>query len=461
MARSIQVLDTLRRHVDGELITPDQDEQYELARLVEAGIADLRPSAIVQAASVADVQAVVAVARDSGTELAVRGHGHSAAGHGTVENGIVLDMSALSPLEIDPRSRTARVGAGLSAGALTQETGRHGLAVPLGDTTAVGVAGITLGGGVGPLARTYGMAIDSLLGAELVTADGRVRTVDADHDPDLFWAIRGGGGNFGVATSLTFRLHDVARTVGGTLVLPAEPAVLASLLAEAHAAPRERTTILMIWRCPPLPVMPTELHGRLVVFAHLVHVGSEGAERALAPFRRLGPPLADLITEAPYAGMLASQEIPRLTSEVRTQFFDHVDEDVAAAMIDGVASAPTPMSMLQLRVLGGAVGDVPDEATAYGFRDRTMVSYLACAYEGAEQQRPTAAWADRVVASLDQGLDGAFLNFLGPADPATVASAYPAPTWQRLRRIKATYDPGNVFRRNHNIPPAPPNDGPT
>ena len=252
--------------IKGQILTPE-DTDYDQARKVFSGAVDRRPALIVRAADADDVARVIALARDTGTELAVRGGGHSPAGHGVSEGGIVLDLSALRALEIDAERRTAWAETGLTAGEYTTAAGEHGLATGFGDAGTVGLGGITLAGGIGFLARKHGMTIDDLLAAEIVTADGELLRVDADHHPDLFWAIRGGGGNFGVATRLQFRLHEVGTIVGGMLFLPATPEVIAAFVAEAEAAPEELTTIANVMPAPPLPFLAPEHHGRLVVMA--------------------------------------------------------------------------------------------------------------------------------------------------------------------------------------------------
>ncbi|WP_029135624.1 FAD-binding oxidoreductase [Nakamurella lactea] len=452
-APSIAVIEWLREEIAGDVVTADSAD-YDTARRVYSGTADLRPVVVVRPATAADVQAVVGAARDSGLELAVRGGGHSAAGHGTTEGGIALDLSALKDIDIDPVARVARVGAGLTAGEFVRAAGKHGLATGFGDTESVGIGGITVGGGLGLLSRKYGMTIDALLGAELVTADGQLLTVDAEHHPDLFWAIRGGGSNFGVITRFTFRLSPVDRVVGGLLVLPAEPAVLAGFLELAGAAPDELTTIVAVMPCPPLPFVPPQFHGQPVLLAQLVFVGDQGpAEEALAPFRALAEPLADLIKAQPYPALFPPEEMPRVTAVTRTQFLDSVDASAAATIISAIADSPAPMRLLQLRVLGGQISRVAPDATAFGFRDKKVVTYLGGFYAGEENRAATTAWADELVAALDQGDSDAYANFVGEPGQAEVGNCYPPATLQRLGRIKQQYDPTNLFRRNHNIAP--------
>lgn len=449
------LVERLTGTVCGPVITRDHPE-YADARLVEASPPDVRPRAIVRVRDTADVQSVVDLAREFDVALAVRGGGHSAAAHGTIDGGLVLDTSALTSLSIDVEARTARVGAGLTAGEYVRAVGAHGLATGFGDTAAVGISGITLGGGLGLLSRRYGMTIDALLAAEVVTADGRVHEVDADHDPDLFWALRGGGGNVGVVTAMTLRLDDVHEMTGGLLVLPATPGVLTGFLAAAEAAPRELTTIVTILPCPPVPFVPADHHGQPVLFTTLAYVGSaEAAEEALAPFRALAEPLADLLRPAPYADLLGWEDIPRLPFASRTNFLEELDADSAEQVIRAVTSGPGPTRLVQLRVLGGAVADVPDDATAYGFRDRRIVSYLACLATDASGVPDAVAWADHTLEMLDQGDPAAYINFVG-REPFRPQDAYRPASWERLRAVKATYDPDNLFHHNHNIPPSGP-----
>ena len=275
----------LRDDLRGEVITPE-DRGYDDARTVLPGNIDRRPAVIVRPVDAREVATVVSLARDSGSELAVRGGGHSGPGFGVCDGGIVLDLSAMKALDIDVDDRSAWAEAGLTAGEYTNAAGAHGLATGFGDTASVGIGGLTLGGGIGFLLRKYGMTIDDLLAAEIVTADGELLTVDDENHPDLFWAIRGGGGNFGVATRFRFRLHEVPSIVGGILMLPATPEVITAFLAEAEAAPDELTTIANVMRTPPMPFVPEEHHGALAIFALMAYAGdTEAGEQAVAPFR--------------------------------------------------------------------------------------------------------------------------------------------------------------------------------
>ena len=321
----------LRAELAGAVIGPG-DPGYDASRHVFLPAVDRHPAVIVRPVDAGEVAYVVSLAHKAGLELAVRGGGHSQAGHGTSEGGIVLDLAGLAALEIDAGSRIVRAAGGLTAGTVTGAVAPDGLAVGFGDTASVGIGGLTLGGGVGYLVRKHGLTIDHLLGAEVVTADGRVLEVDAERDPDLFWAIRGGGGNFGVVTRFDYRLHPVDMVTGGMLALPATPATLAGLVAEAEAASDDLSVIANVLLAPPLPFVPPELIGKPLVLALLVHSGPlDEGERAIAPLRALAPPVADFVRAMPYSEMFPAegQAVPP-HAVVRTFFADALDEGAAA-----------------------------------------------------------------------------------------------------------------------------------
>jgi FAD/FMN-containing dehydrogenase len=445
----------LADEIKGGVISPD-DPDYDGARAVFLGNIDRRPQLIVRAEDAADVARVIALARETGLELAVRSGGHSSAGHGTSDGGIVLDLSELRALEIDANGRTAWAGAGLTTGAYTAAAAAHGLATGFGDTGSVGVGGITLAGGIGYLVRKHGLTIDSVLAAEVVTADGELVRTDADSHPDLFWAIRGGGGNFGVLTRVRFRLHEVSTIVGGMLVLPATPDVIMSFLAAAEAAPDELSTIAAVMPAPPLPFLSSEHHGRPVVLATIAYAGAvEDGERAVAPLRALATPLADMVRPMPYPEIFALEpEGVRPRVAMRTMLADRLDRDAAETILEHMGATSAPMAATQLRVLGGAMARVPADATAFAHRDRRLMVTVAAMYQRAEEQPVHETWVGSLAAELDTANSGAYVGFLGDEGEARVRAAYPASTWDRLTAIKARYDPDNLFRINQNIPPA-------
>jgi len=445
----------LRAALNGHVIAPG-DDGYDQARTIFYGGFDRRPAVIVRVADAADVSRVVSLARESGLELAVRSGGHSVAGHSVCEGGIVLDLSDMRALQIDAERRTARAETGLTAADYTNAAAAYGLATPFGDTGSVGIGGITLGGGVGYLVRKHGLTIDNLLAAEIVTADGQLLHVNAETHPDLFWAMRGGGGNFGVATRFQFRLHPVGTIVGGMLLLPATPDVIASFVAEAEAAPDEFSAIANILPAPPLPFVPAEHHGRLVVMVTLVYAGeTEAGQRAIAPFRALATPIADMLGPMPYPQIYPPEdETYHPTAVARTLFVNTIDRGVAETIVGYLEASDASMRVAQLRVLGGAMARVPAEATAFAHRASRIMVNVAAFYEGPEDRVKREIWVSDFAAALRQDDAGAYVGFLGDEGEARVRQAYPGATWDRLRAIKARYDPTNLFRLNHNIPPA-------
>ncbi len=445
----------LAEHLEGEVIVPG-DPGYDDARTVFTGGIDRRPAVIVRAANEADVSHVVRTTAEADMELAVRSGGHSGAGHCVSEGGIVLDLSRMKALDIDVDGRTAWAGSGLTAAEYSVAAGAHGLATGFGDTGSVGVGGITLGGGVGFLVRKYGLTIDDLLAADIVTADGALRRVDHETEPDLFWAIRGGGGNFGVATRFRFRMHPLDTVMGGMLFLPATPETIAGFIAEAEAAPEELSAIANVMTAPPMPFLPEEDHGRLVIMAMMVHAGPvEEGERAVAPFRALATPLADMLRAMPYPEMYQPlEEGYHPIAAGYSMFVDRIDRGVANTILDHLEASTAMMRVAQLRVLGGAMARVPADATAFAHRSSRVMVNLAALYESPQDAPMHEAWVEGFADALRQDDAGVYVNFLTDEGTERIRAAYPGPTWDRLAAIKARYDPTNLFRLNQNIPPA-------
>jgi FAD/FMN-containing dehydrogenase len=446
---------TLADQLKGRVIDPGHPD-YDEARTVFYGDVDRRPSAIVKVANADDVALAIAHAREDGLEFAVRSGGHSVAGHSTTEGGIVIDLTDMKKLQIDPGRRTAWAETGLTAGEYTSAAARHGLATGFGDAGSVGIGGITLGGGVGFLVRKHGLTIDDLLAAEVVTADGDLLYADDVTHPDLFWALRGGGGNFGVATRFKFRLHPLESFVGGMLFLPATPDVIASFVAEAEAAPDELSTIANVMTAPPLPFLPAEVHGQMLLMAFVAYAGDVAdGERAIAPLRALAEPLADMVRPMSYAEMYPPEEEEyRPVAVAKTMFVDSAGLGAAETIVERVQASDAMMAATQMRVLGGAVARVPADATAYAHRDSRIMVNVAAMYQDPEERPKHAAWVTGLADELRQGNDGAYVGFLADEGEERVRAAYPGPTWDRLREIKREYDPDNVFRLNQNIPPA-------
>ncbi len=444
----------LRAAVKGKVILPD-DADYDQARTVFYGGIDRRPAVIARVASATDVSNVVSLARETGLALAVRSGGHSVAGHSVSEGGIVLDLSDMRALDIDAQHRTAWAEGGLTAGEYTTAAGAVGLATGFGDTGSVGIGGLTLGGGVGFLVRKYGLTIDDLLAAEIVTANGELLHVDANTHSDLFWAIRGGGGNFGVATRFQFRLHDLDKIVGGMLFLPATPDLVRAFVTQAETAPEELSTIANVMTAPPMPFIPAEYHGKPIIMAMIAYAGDLAAgERAVAPFRALATPIADMLRPMRYPEMYPPEQAgyhPIAAS--RTLFIDTVDHHATDVIFDHLHGSTGQMAVAQLRVLGGAMARVPADATAFAHRSRRIMVNIAALYNNLGEAAVHEARVIDIAGALRQGDSGAYVNFLGNDGQARIREAYPGSTFDRLAAIKARYDPTNLFRLNQNIPP--------
>ena len=445
----------LPRDLEGQVLIPE-DHAYDEARTVFAAHIDRRPGLIARVAGPDDIARVIAHARETGSELAIRSGGHSPAGHGVSDGGIVIDLAALRSFELDAVGRTAWAGAGLSAGAFTVAAGEYGLATGFGDTGSVGIGGITLAGGIGFLVRKHGLTIDNLIAAEIVTADGRLRRVDAETEPELFWALRGGGGNFGVVTRLKYRLDPVDTVVGGLLVLPATHEVIAGFVAEAERARDELSTIANVMSAPPLPFVPEKLHGSFVLMAKMVYAGDvEAGQRAVAPFRALAEPVADLLRPMKYPEVYPDDQGYRPFAVTRATFAGSVGSRRAETILERIGESSAMMAACEIRVLGGAMARVPADATAFAHRQSPMMINVAAIYDPSTSERSEhAAWARRLSAELDDGDPGAYAGLLADEGEQRVRAAYPGATWERLGAVKATYDPDNVFRLNQNIPPA-------
>jgi FAD/FMN-containing dehydrogenase len=446
----------LRAALKGRVITP-VDSDYDDLRIGLSREAVRRPALIIRPVDASDVARVVALARETGMELAIRSGGHSLLGFSTTDGGIALDLSQMKGMEIDPEARTAWAEAGLTAGEYTLAAAEYGLATGFGDTASVGLGGLTTGGGIGYLVRAHGLTIDNLLAARVVTADGQIRYVDSDTHPDLFWAIRGGGGNFGVVTHFKFRLHPVRTIVGGMLILPATATVIAAFAAAAEAAPDELSTIVSIMPAPPLPFIPEQYHGQVVTLAMLCYTGDiEEGMRVVAPFRELATPLVDQIGPMPYPEIYWPDDPDyHPVTALRSAFIDTVDERAAQIMLNHVHASTALVRIAEFRVLGGAMARVPAEATAFAHRAGKVMTSFIVQYEEREEAALHNTWVAAAAAELFPGAGGVYVNFADDS-AGRLQDAYPPATRERLAAIKATYDPTNLFRRNHNIAPKAP-----
>ncbi|MHC1783805.1 MAG: FAD-binding oxidoreductase [Anaerolineaceae bacterium] len=448
-------IEQLRACLKGRVISPE-DTDFDALRTVFAGGIDRRPAVITRPANTEDVVKIVMLAKETGLELAVRGGGHSSAGHGVTAGGIVLDLRDMRAIQIDENRRTAWAESGLTAGEFTSKANEYGLAAGFGDTASVGIGGITLGGGVGYLSRKYGLTIDNLLAAEIVTADGKVLQVDEKSHPDLFWAIRGGGGNFGVVSRFQFKLHPVDKIVGGMLILPATAETIASFMAEAEAAPEELGTIVNIMPAPPMPFLPKEAHGQFILMAMMAYFGPiEKAEKVLAPFRAIAKPIVDMVKPIRYPEMFppeADDYHPSVVS--RSLYVDKTDLGTANKIVEFLHASDAPVRVAQLRALGGAVARIPGGATAYAHRDAQIMVNVAAFYNGPDEKVKQESWVKDFAGALSQGHSGVYVNFLADEGEERIREAYPGGTWERLAAVKARYDPDNLFRLNQNVTPS-------
>ncbi|HZM72433.1 MAG TPA: FAD-binding oxidoreductase [Candidatus Polarisedimenticolia bacterium] len=447
----------LGRAFRGQVITPDALD-YDRARKVFNASVDRHPALIVRPTDADDVALVVTHAQERGLPLIVRAGGHSLGGLSTGDGALILDLSAMRAVELDASGQTAWADAGILAGEYTAASHAQGFVTPFGDTASVGVAGLTLGGGVGWLVRKHGMTIDSLLAVEIVTADGRRRIASASEEPDLFWAIRGAGANFGVVTRLQFRLYPLGNVLAGDILLPASRDVLRSLVPVLLAAPDELTAMPSIMLAPPDPAIPDQHHGQPVVYLSVAWSGSsDGGKLALAPLRALGSPISDSVTWKPYPDLFSPvdrDEEPTFGISSRTLFLDSLDEARIDVIERRLMEAGAPDAVVQLRVLGGEMARVPADDAAFGWRDRPVLLWLSVWDPELGRAAANDAWNAAFRAELAGPGAASYVNFMGAEEADAARGAYPAPAYARLRELKRRFDPDNVFRANHNIPPA-------
>jgi FAD/FMN-containing dehydrogenase len=448
-------LQVLRDAIRGRLIAP-ADAAFAEDRLVWNSAHQGTPIAIVRAADAADVSAAVDFACRNGLDLAVRSGGHSLAGHSTGDGVLVLDTRDLRGLHVDLDGGTVWAGAGRTAGEVTTALAEHGMAVPFGDTGTVGIAGLTLGGGIGWLARKHGLAVDALVSVEIVTADGRILTASADQHPDLFWALRGGGGNFGVVTRLCYRLSPVGEVLGGAIFLPPTRDVLRSLVPLAMSAPEELTTIGFIMPIPPMPFVAEEHHGKPSLVLMFVYAGDPAdGQAAIEPFTRVAEPFGVAAMPMPYPGIydFTAEGGKRHASTTRSLFLDVLADASVDAVVAALETAPEG-SMVQLRVFGGAMGRVPSDETAFAHRSAAVQVTIINQFVAPEAVPDALAWNRSLFAALEPASSGVYVNFLEDEGADRIRQAYPGGTYERLAQVKRRYDPSNVFRRNQNIRPA-------
>lgn len=452
----------LRAAVAGEVITP-REPDYDDARRVWNGAIDRHPAVIARCTGTTDVVNAIEFARSEGLPIAVRGGGHNVAGFGTCDNGLVLDLSPMKGIRVDTAAGTVRAQGGVLWGELDRETQTFGSATTGGLVTTTGIAGFTLGGGIGWLMRRHGLAADNLLSADVVTADGALVTTSLDSDPDLLWALRGGGGNFGVVTSFEYALHSVGPTViGGAIFHPAETAgdLLRFYADWTRDLPDELTTMVAFLTGPPEPFIPAERQGTPLVAVAVCHIGdTAAADAALAPLRAFGQPVADAIGPVPYTalqGMFDHSAPPGTRTYWKTAYLDDLDEtgiDELVAQASGLHQL-FPLSVIHLHHLEGAVRLKPEGGAAFGHRDHRFVLNLigTCTEPGDDARH--VGWVRGAFEAMQPHTTGTpYLNFLADEGPGRVRDAYGKQTYNRLVEVKRRYDPDNVFHINQNIDP--------
>jgi FAD/FMN-containing dehydrogenase len=452
-------LSRLGNALAGDLLFSDHPE-FDEARAQWNAMIDRRPAAIVRCGKASDVPHAVKFARDHDLLLAVKGAGHNIAGRGTCEGGLVIDFSRMRSVDVDPATRTARVAPGCTLGEIDAATQAHGLVVPSGINSTTGIAGLTLGGGFGWLTRRFGFTVDSLRSAEVVTAEGETLGASDEENPDLFWAIRGGGGNFGVVTSFEFNLHPVGPEVlSGLIVYPMEAAagLLGQLRDLATSASRDLSTLAVLRKAPPLPFLPEEWHGKHVLVIAACYIGgmSEG-ERALEPLRSMGNPIADVIQPHSFTDWQQAFD-PLLTAGARNYWKSHdfteMKDEALDLLVDFGYRVPTDHTEILLFPLGGAAKDVAPDATAYPHRDTEFIVNVHARWEFPEDDERCIAWAGEFFhATAPFASGGVYMNFMPEDEADRNVGAYGG-NLPRLRMLKRRYDPSNFFRTNQNIRP--------
>jgi FAD/FMN-containing dehydrogenase len=457
---TLDLRDALHDRLLGEVISPT-DDGYDEARALYNGMIDKRPELIVRCRDVADVISAVEHARESGLPLAIRAGGHNGAGLGSCDGGLVIDLSGLRSVRVDPDRRTVRVDAGCTNHDVDHATHPFGLAVPAGIVASTGVAGLTLGGGHGYLTRQHGLTIDNLLEADVVLADGRFVTASETCHPDLFWALRGGGGNFGVVTSFVFRAHPVSTVYGGPIFWDLEHGgeLMRRYREILPTLPERCSPFLGLKSVPSTAPFPTELWGRRIAALVLCHDGpAEDAAECLAPLRdELPPPLLDGCTTMPFPA-LQSMFDPLLPAGLqwywKGDFVRDLPDEAVDAHLEHAAQSPTEASLMHLYPVDGAPGRVAPDATAFHHRDATWSMVIAGISAEPAQAGAITSWARAYWEAVHpHTLGGAYVNFMMEEGPDRVRATY-GPNHDRLAAVKAEYDPTNLFRVNQNIAPA-------
>jgi len=452
-------LTSLADALEGALLMPDSDG-YDEARTIWNAMIDRRPAAIVECRGAQDAQRAVRFAGENGVLLSICGAGHNIAGNAVCDGGLMISFKKMRSVEVDAEARTVRVQPGATLGDVDAATQAHGLAVPTGINSTTGIAGLTLGGGFGWISRKHGMTIDNLISADVVTANGETVRASADENAELFWGIRGGGGNFGVITSFEFRAHPVGPEIlSGLIVHPlADAGAVLRAYRDAMAnAPDEVTVWVVMRKAPPLPFLPEDVHGTEVLILAAMYTGDMAAgEVALAPLRAIGTPIVDVIGPHPFAGWQQAFD-PLLTPGARnywkTHDFAELSDGLIDTAIDFVGRIPDAQSEVFFAQLGGAQARVTDDATAYQGRSSAYLMNVHGRWSDAAQDEECLAWCrDLFAATASYATGEAYVNFMTDEEGDRLSEAYGG-SYQRLVELKNRYDPGNLFRMNQNIPP--------
>ncbi|NIR45467.1 MAG: FAD-binding oxidoreductase [Gemmatimonadetes bacterium] len=449
----------LDERVAGELLNPDSPA-YDEVRAIWNAMIDRRPGLIVRCADADDVVKAVKFAREHGLLVSVRGAGHNIAGNAVSDGGLMIDLSDMRSVEVDAAAATARVAPGATLGDVDAATQAHGLALPVGINSTTGIAGLTVGGGFGWLTRKYGLTIDNLISADVVTSSGERLTASEKENPDLFWGIRGGGGNFGIVTSFEFGLHPVGPDLlSGLIVHPFAdaPDVLRAYREFVASAPDELSAWVVLRKAPPLPFLPEDVHGTEVLVIATVYAGevAEG-ERAMKGLREIGDPIADVIAPQPFAAFQQAFD-PLLTPGARNYWKSHdfteLSDDLIGVVLEYVRELPTEQCEIFMAHLGGAASRVPADATAYTHRDAEFIMNVHTRWDEPKDDKKCVAWAREFFErSARFATGGVYVNFMPDDEANRVTDAY-GPNYQRLVELKDKYDPDNFFRLNQNIQP--------
>ena len=453
--------DALRAGIRGDVAFPGE-AGYDEARTIWNAMIDRRPAAVVRARGASDVAQTVRLAAKHALLLSVRGGGHNIAGNAVADGVLMLDLSLMRSVRVDPTARIARVEPGAKLADLDKETQFFGLATPVGINSTTGVAGLTLGGGFGWLSRKHGLTIDNLVSADVVTAAGElVRASETDH-PDLFWAIRGGGGNFGVVTSFEFKLHAVGpQVIAGLIVHPfsAAKAVIAEYRRLVAKAPDELCCWFVMRKAPPLPFLPPEVHGTEIIALAMCYAGDQAAgEKAVAPFKAIGKPIADVVGPAPFVAWQTAFD-PLLSPGQRNYWKSHdfleLGDGLVDALLNAVGRLPSPQCEVFIGHMGGATNRVPAAATAYPHRDVNFIMNVHTRWSAPSEDATCIAWARGLYdAAAPFATGGVYVNFMPEDETQRVRAGAYGPNYDRLAKVKAKYDPRNLFRLNQNVPPA-------